>query len=94
MTQPQAHHVIVHTSDGKAETHMFPVGDTPEEQRQIRRELAELIQDVNKNSDGTLILGSPFVAYLISHITKIVWVDGYIEADEKPPMGFIRPRQG
>ena len=94
MTEPQVHKVIVHTSDGNHQIHTFPVGDTSEEQGQIRRELAKLIQDTFSNSDGTLILGSPFVAYPVCHITKIVWTDGYIETGGMPPLGFIQSRQG
>ena len=94
MVQPQAHKVIVHTSDGSNQTHTFPMGNTPEEQGQIRGEIAKLIRDALSGSDETLILGSPFVAYPVNHITKIVWTDGYIETDGKPPLGFIQPRQG
>ena len=91
MMRAEFHEVVVFTTDGSSQAHRFPVGDTPEEERQIRADLAQLIMGAYENVDGSLMLGKPFVAYRVNQITKIVWEAGYWEPD-KPAMGFVQPR--
>ena len=76
--QPEFHEVVVYTTDGSSQTHRFPVGDTPEEERQNRVSLAQLIIDAHRSVDGSLVLGKPFVAYSVNQITKIVWGRGVL----------------